>query len=146
VLVENNFFYKSGNPWTIQAGDYTGLAIRYNSIVGPMMIHTGYGDGQPVELVANITGFASGMCSGYKGGSGAASPLVWRYNVLGGGTCGTTDVNAPNGFVDPTSNLRLAGGAAAINRGDPTKYPARDIDRTARPLGGAPDAGADEAG
>jgi hypothetical protein len=35
-------------------------------------------------------------------------------------------------------------GAAAIDHGDPASYPAKDIDGQARPMGGMPDAGADE--
>jgi hypothetical protein len=53
------------------------------------------------------------------------------------------------GFANPTAgsfDLHLAAGSPALNHGDPGNYPARDIDEQGRPLGGAPDAGADEAG
>ena len=38
----------------------------------------------------------------------------------------------PAGFLDPNSNLRLSAGAAARDAGDPSSYPARDIDGQAR--------------
>jgi hypothetical protein len=39
----------------------------------------------------------------------------------------------------------LSAGSAAIDAGDPSSYPSVDIDGQRRPLGAAPDAGADEA-
>jgi hypothetical protein len=48
-------------------------------------------------------------------------------------------------FVDENGfDLHLARGSAAIDRGDPSAYPRRDIDGQRRPGGRAPDAGADE--
>jgi hypothetical protein len=143
VLIENNFFYRSGNHYAIQSGDYHNVDFRYNSIVGPMIVAGGYGDGTPVELVGNIMAFEG--CEAPRWGGGTIAPLVFRYNVLDGGTCHATDRNAPSGFVDPRNNLRLRRGAAAINRGNPKSYPMRDIDGQRRPKGGRPDAGADEA-
>jgi hypothetical protein len=143
VLIENNFFYRSGNLYEIQSGDYHGLRIRYNSFDGPILVGGGWGDGTTVELVGNIMRFSG--CSAPPTGSGPVSKLVFRYNVLDGGACGPTDTNAPGGFLDPAANLHLRSGAAAINRGEPTGFPRRDIDGQARPRGGRPDAGADEA-
>ena len=65
---------------------------------------------------------------------------------MSGGTCGATDKNAAPGFVDKNSNLHLSAGSAARNAGDPGSFPGTDIDGQSRPLGGLPDAGADEAG
>ncbi len=45
-----------------------------------------------------------------------------------------------------TTTSTSPAGSAAINAGDPTNYPNRDIDGQTRPTGTAPDAGADEAG
>ena len=70
---------------------------------------------------------------------------TWSHNVWDGAACGASDLNAPSGFVDVGSlNLHLAPGSAAIDRGDPADYPATDIDGDRRPIGPAPDAGADE--
>jgi hypothetical protein len=146
VLIENNFFYPSGNPFAIQANDFAGLDLRYNSIAQPIVIFGGEGDGSPVDLVGNVITYTAGMCSGQPHGAGPVAPLSWRYNVLAGGTCGATDRNAPSGFVDRNANLHLISGAAAVDHGDPGSFPPTDIDGVTRPLGAAPDAGADEAG
>ena len=143
ILIENNFFYPSGNTYAIQGGDWKNLKLRYNSISGPVLIGGGWGDGTPVEFVGNIMRFSG--CQAARTGSEPVSPFVYRYNILDGGRCHSTDRNSPNGFVDSAKNLRLRPGAAAINRGDPNHYPRRDIDGQRRPKGGRPDAGADEA-
>ena len=50
-----------------------------------------------------------------------------------------------SGFVGRSDDLHLTSTAAAINVGNPTTYPATDID--GQPRGGnRPDAGADERG
>ncbi len=68
------------------------------------------------------------------------------YNVWSNdSSCGPTDIHAPTGYVDAANfDYHLVPGAAAINRGSPTDFPAHDIDRQARPMGGRADAGADE--
>jgi hypothetical protein len=86
------------------------------------------------------------MRAGSCTAQGSPVPINWRHNVIQGGTCGSTDRNAPYGFMDVNNNLHLAPGAAALNAGDPASFPARDLDGQTRPQGGAPDAGADEAG
>lgn len=48
--------------------------------------------------------------------------------------------------MDVNNNLHLAPGAAAINPGDPTSFPGFDFEGQGQPIGGASDAGADEAG
>ena len=147
VTIENNFIYESGNPFSIQAVNYPGLRIRYNSIVGPIVVFGGQGDGIPVEITGNILGYTAGMCDAQPLGSGSANsttdPLTWRYNVISGGTCGGTDRNAVYGYTNQDTDLHLGAGAAAINAGDPTSYPSTDIDGNTRSAG-TPDAGADE--
>jgi hypothetical protein len=77
--------------------------------------------------------------------SGCTSTVVFRYNVWDGAACGTSDVNAPSGFVDANRfDLRLTPSSAAVDHGDPENFPPTDIDGQTRPLGSAPDAGADE--
>ena len=142
IVLENNFFFASGNTYAIQANDWAGLVLRYNSIVGPILFFGGYGDGTPIELVGNVMGFS--QCKASKSGEGPVAPLRYRYNVLQGGRCHATDRNAPAGFVDPSRDLHLRPGAAAIGRGDPRSFPPRDIDGQRRPQARRPDAGADE--
>jgi hypothetical protein len=93
-----------------------------------------------MDFIGNIMGFNG--CTA----EGNGVPINWRHNVMQGGTCHPTDRNAPAGFLDVNNNLHLGSGSAAINAGDPTYYPPLDIDGQSRPLGLAPDSGADEAG
>jgi len=138
VLLENNFFYPSGNAYAIQMDDYANVRLRYNSISGPIVIFDRAGPGTGMSFVGNVMRFS--------GCSAESSPvrIQWRYNVMQGGTCNRTDRNAPNGFIDPAQNLHLKRSAAAIGRGDPSLFPRRDIDGQRRPRGRRPDAGADE--
>ncbi|HWM16746.1 MAG TPA: hypothetical protein VNP97_09175, partial [Microbacterium sp.] len=62
ILIENNFFYRSGNHYAINAGDWANLDFRYNSIAGPIIVGSGWGDGTPVEFVGNVMGM--GECQG----------------------------------------------------------------------------------
>ncbi len=140
ILLENNFFYPSGNTYTLQGEDFENFDMRYNSLSGPLLLYNGPSAGTGMDFVGNV--LRASPCTAQNN----AAPINWRYNVIQGGTCGSTDRNAASGFVDPNNNLHLASGAAARNAGDPAGYPGSDIDGQARPLGGAPDAGADEAG
>jgi len=139
VTLENNFIYASGNSFTIQANDFDNLDLKYNSIAGPIVIFNREGGGTSMDFIGNNLGYTAGMCSAENSGV----PINWRYNVMSGGTCGSTDRNAANGFIDRNTNLHLAAGAAAINAGDPNNYPNSDIDGNTR-TPGSPDAGADE--
>lgn len=140
ILLENNFFYPGGNMYPIQGEDFHNFDLRYNSIAGPILIYNTAAPGTDMDFVGNVLRASS--CTA----QGSGVPINWRYNVIQGGSCGPTDRNAASGFVSGSANLHLAPGAAAINAGDPASFPARDIDGQARPAGGAPDAGADEAG
>jgi hypothetical protein len=76
--------------------------------------------------------------------------VTYSYNVWRGAQCGPTDLNVASlGFLNSTPgsfDLHLAAGSPAINRGDPGNYPVADFDGQTRPMGGVPDAGADEKG
>lgn len=64
-----------------------------------------------------------------------------------GAACGPNDfiVGGDVGYVDSaTLDLHLGPGSAAVDRGNPLEFPTHDIDGDARPVGLAPDAGADE--
>ena len=75
---------------------------------------------------------------------GVPSGAEAEYNVWYGGEAkkyGTHDQLAAAGFADEaTLDLELTAGAAAIKHGDPSNYPATDINGNARP--NPPDAGA----
>jgi hypothetical protein len=114
---------------------YTNITVRNNSALQPISFEAGPPISN-VQMIANVGPMDS-----------CRSGITYLYNVWSGAKCGATDKNAASGFVDPsTLNLHLAPGSAALNAGDPASYPATDIDGQSRPMGPAPDAGADEAG
>jgi hypothetical protein len=140
VTIENNVFHDAtdGGFFAIQSNAFANLLIRNNSLEQEFVIFTGpdQGPNTNVRVIANVGPRASYACE---------DGVIFRYNVWAGGTCGPTDVNAPSGFVNPAAgDFHLRAGAAAIDHGDPTSYPADDIEGDARPRGRAPDAGADE--
>jgi hypothetical protein len=138
VLLENDFFYPSGNAYAIQMSDLQNLDLRYNSIAGPIIIFDRAGPGTGMDFIGNI--LTAGSCTAEANGV----PINWRYNLISGGTCGPTDRNAPAGFIDARTNLHLRRTSRAIGAGDPRSYPKRDINGQKRPAGRGPDAGADE--
>ena len=123
---------------------WNGLLVRNNSAVVAMR-HPDCSRGcTNVRYSGNISplpGYYPAAC---------VAGVVYRDNVWTGGTnrCDSTDITVSSpGFVDAGSgNLHLTASSPAINRGDPTSFPATDIDGNVRPMGPAPDAGADEAG
>ena len=121
ILIENNFFYPSGNAYAIQAGDFANLAFRYNSISGPVLVFgrsaTARAVGVRREHHANF-----GDCGAGRRRRTVA-PLIYRYNVLRGGRCSPTDIDAPNGFIDPNRDLHLKASQPQSTRGYPKNYP-----------------------
>jgi hypothetical protein len=140
LTIENNFFSSSndGGFYSIEANAFENLLIRYNSLAQALKIFTGSDQGPNinVRVIANVGPYQSWACE---------TGVIYRYNVWDGASCDATDLNAPSGFVDAsTENLHLLSTSAAVGHGDPTSFPATDIDGDRRPSGGTPDAGADE--
>jgi chitodextrinase len=137
ALLENNFFdcCYSGY-YSLGFGGVDGpMTVRFNS----MTLGMGWLGGSVEGLTLD-----SNVVSGNN--SANCSEATWRYNVVASGSsCGGGGVVAPTGFVGEPDDLHLTAGAAAINLGNPTAYPATDIDGQARG-GNRPDAGADERG
>jgi hypothetical protein len=139
VTIENNFFGTANGylalDFNSNTSSLTNVLIRNNSAtqqlyLGPVPTL------ENVRVVGNVAPLAPWTCD---------TRITYAFNVWNGGTCGPTDIDAPPGFVDAaTGDLRLAPGAAAIDRGDPADYPAADIDGNPRPRGAGPDAGAAE--
>jgi hypothetical protein len=143
MTFENNWFDK---PWPDgtyaisfsqpdSGGTYENVLIRNNSFVTPLLLRPEI-NWRNLQVIGNVGVRTGGDCRDY----------VSRYNVWSSmAPCSTTDRQAPPGFVNPSAfDLHLRPDSAAVDRGDPTSYPATDIDGEARPRGGAPDAGADE--
>jgi len=143
VLVENNWFDEptDGGSYAIDIHPDNGtvphnFTLRYNSIDSSVLIYTGF-TYENMVVDSNIGRISSCDTPG----------VTYRYNVWGNEKCGATDRTGAPGFVNPdgsTFDLHLKPGSAAIDAGNPGSYPARDIDGTARPRGGHPDAGASE--
>ena len=141
ILIENSWFEEplaGSGYYAVRFGDYMGafrdITVRNNSWTGLLSI--GDSPKTNVNFIGNVGPLSQGECK---------SGINYRYNVWNGARCGSTDKNAPSGFVNASGfDLHLAPGSAAINAGDPNNYPNTDIDGQSRPLGGTPDAGADE--
>ncbi len=114
----------------------TDLKFRYNSSPNAV-IFSDTDTGGPYLITGNYMGYNSSLC-----GPG----ITTDYNVFSGGGCGTNDVSVGAlKFASPsTNNYHLASNSEAKGRGNPTNYPAQDIDGDLRPDGTLPDAGADE--
>ena len=142
--IENNVFAPSvsGGFYSLQfnsnASALRNILIRNNSSTQEFLIDNAQPTITNVRVVANVAPMSSYLCS---------SRVTYTRNVWQGATCNASDKNAPSGFRNAAAlDYRLSAGSAAINAGDPTNFPATDMDGQARPLGGAPDAGAYESG
>jgi len=142
ILIENNYFGPGPQYYAIELRDTnprTRVDYRYNTFYKFVGVGPGYGDFRG-NIIAH-----SGGCPG--------SGYTVKYNVWGddlGRTCGdSTNISVPSSsFTTDGAGYDLATGhlgsaSAAIGRGDPTDFPATDIDGQTRPIG-AVDAGADE--
>lgn len=72
---------------------------------------------------------------------------LWNNNPTNyeGVDPGPYDISADPLLVDPThGNFHLAPGSSCIDAGDPVNYPVTDFEGDPRPIGLAPDIGADE--
>jgi chitodextrinase len=149
ILVEDNMFASTGPTVDSSLGlntntrSWNGLNVRNNSTIAYMR-HPDCTNGcTNVRYSGNVSRlFGSWQCVGQ---------VTYRDNVWtrsNGQTCNTTDLAvADPAYVNPGgADLHLRSGSPALNQGDPTNAPPIDFDNQPRPLGPAPDAGADEAG
>jgi len=146
LTIENNVFASTGPNAMSGLGlntnttSWNGLNVRNNSALVSMRHPECGGRCTNVKYSGNISPLAgSWQC---------VSAVTYRNNVWTGtgGSCDSTDKSITNpGFVNAgAGDLHLTASSAAINAGDPANYPGLDIDGQARPMGGLPDAGADE--
>ncbi len=96
---------------------------------------------------ACATSVTSPCVSPWRAATATFSHNVWYApGALAGEVLATDRPVLDPGYLDlPGGNLRLGPRSPAINAGDPSDYPPRDIEGERRPEGRAPDAGADEA-
>jgi hypothetical protein len=145
VLIENNFFDAArslvGAPtyYALNIRECTNCTVRYNSWLQAPRMPTG---------AISLNNVYKGNVGVYNSWECTPPGVTFSYNVWIGAKCAATDKNVGDAmFVDVNSvNLHLRPGSPAINAGDPNSAPTVDIDGQSRPMGPAPDAGADEAG
>jgi hypothetical protein len=145
IVLENNFIDQSydatgGTTFNgLQIGECTNCVIRNNSWLqnAHLPANPPYGE---ISLNNVVVGNAGLQDDCGNGG------IVFSHNVWHGVSCGPTDKNVTSlGFANPAAmDLHLLLGSPAIDAGDPANFPVTDIDGQARPIGPAPDAGADE--
>jgi chitodextrinase len=145
LTIENNVFNperRGGASLSIGAsGDSCdSVVIQYNTLITASSI---FDCSTSMIVRGNILPYArGGLCSYDK------TPQ-YSYNVwLSGPACGPTDRVCTPAFVNAAAldfHLALTD-TCAKDHGDPLNYPATDFDGGSRPLGLAPDAGADETG
>jgi hypothetical protein len=143
VVVENNLILPGKMPYysvlfNDDISEIDGLVFRYNTMVSAVSFATDLND---ASVVANIA--PDGDCHG---------DARYEFNVWQGeepDPCSRSDTvvrgreDAINSVVDREG--RLLPDSPAIDRGDPSAYPPRDIEGVRRPIGDRPDAGAYEA-
>jgi hypothetical protein len=144
ILIENNFFDCCGSGYySVMLGgghgeSYVNALIRNNSANKSMTPGTDNSVSNVHFVANNVPGIPGCTRSG----------ITSRYNVLhdsGASLCGPYDKLVPSGFLNSsTFDFHLRANAAARDAGDPSDFPATDIDGEPRPQGAAPDAGADE--
>ncbi|MEA2659841.1 MAG: hypothetical protein QOF64_2440 [Candidatus Binatota bacterium] len=151
VVIENNFFdccrsgfysvYLSGQPALNGGSPFRDFLIRFNSA------NKGFAVGETTTDAASDVRFDSNVAPIPNRLLCAWTGVSWSYNVWQGkgSRCSKSDRVARPGFLDPVNlDFRLRRGAAPVDRGNPTDFPARDIEGNRRPSGRAPDAGAYE--
>lgn len=150
------FYIETQNPSVTVCDRYN---ILYNSF------NEGASNGTGVAFLFQCASSSNVVIKGNVGArSAGCGGATWSYNVWqassdAGSLCGTGDVRVNGvtgqvdniGFVSPdvaTPDLHLAAGSAARNAGDPSNFPATDIDHDSRALPAGNnenvDSGADE--
>jgi hypothetical protein len=163
VTVENNVFthtlnedasWHDGSSFVIPNGaggqnQVNNWVVRYNTFEVPPDITSTPGTGDDNH---------SAQFYGNLGADPDCGLPEWTYSYNVGSTCGATgEVSVANAvntsssrsqspfYVDaPNGDFHLRAGVVPVDRGDPSRYPARDNDGTPRPVGSAADAGAYE--
>jgi hypothetical protein len=144
VLLENDYFGPGPEFYSILIADFIPtidtFRLRYNTISKRVSW-----DAPAVnsEMVGNIFPYEN-----------CPSGVKFAFNVIQdaeSNRCSSTDrrITGPDFTISATgvdASGHLTRSSSAIGRGDPKDFPARDIDGEKRPLGRAPDAGADEFG
>ena len=129
----------SENSTLCNAGDScAGNFVLRNNTINTQIGHFG---GTTLTFTGNVCKVSATDCVPGEGGTKNVS-----YNTFASGSTGTNAVTCMPAFLSDGYHLSSSD-TCAKGRGNPSSYPATDIDGGARPQGGSvPDAGADEVG
>jgi hypothetical protein len=150
-LIENNFFdFTSTAPFSVRLSGPTSpnpcenVLVRYNSSLQRMWSDCPAAGTNGIRFTSNV----NYEQDNYHCSTSMQQGATWDHNVYETGIpCGRGDVVGPVYYKDRANlDLHLLPGSTAFDRGDPSSFPATDIDGQSRPMGAGPDAGADEAG
>lgn len=168
LLIENNYFSGSlaHNALVLTVNNLNGsqdnMSVRFNSFYRTgMNINNECNNGKDTTICTGsinnnrVYGNIGTGCPSLDFGQGSMSGTGWTtgYNIEAVGKQGictgdsTSRFRTSFAYVSPGApayDLRLQPGAPALGAGDPSSYPARDINGNLRPLRVAPDAGADQ--
>jgi hypothetical protein len=150
IILENNWFGTAQLGYNIvYVGEAQGVTMRNNSFTGGMYVDGPTSSG--VTMVNNMLNVDAYTCQTL-----ASASDLFDYNLSPNTCSGAKHHLVKAGLVAQYTNgsttdaaafdLHLKAGATAIDEGSPTGSAANDFDRQARPIGGAPDIGADEYG
>jgi hypothetical protein len=165
VVIENNFFDEPGSHGgSLSSGSYSlyitpfssghsisNILVRNNTSIATMYVDTATPGGivSNAQVIGNLGEMAQYQCIA-PGHGVTYSHNVWYSDFSTSKACGPTDKvlsggHAAVGFANYGAfDLHLTDSSPAVNAGDPASFAVNDIDGQTRPLGGAPDAGADE--
>ncbi|MCW3001750.1 MAG: hypothetical protein JWQ20_1048 [Conexibacter sp.] len=150
ITIENTWFGPAQLGYnSLYVGDAVGVTVRNNSFSDSLYVSP---TSSGVSFVGNILGRVDGStCS-----SAVSSSDVFDYNMSPSSCSGAkhhvTNSAVLSQFVNAGASaasamdLHLKAGAMAIDRDTSGNYPANDYDGQGRPIGTAPDIGADEWG
>jgi hypothetical protein len=149
LVVENNVMRGLFDSFQgVQIGENPGsqyrcdVTFRYNTYD----VSVGRANAPPRLFCSSQQVYGNIFTTGPGSGAGSQCLSGWSYNVFESGACGEHATVVKNAFfVERGSDYHLRPGSPAIGRGDPKRFPARDVDGTKRPAGAIPDAGFDEA-
>lgn len=158
VVIENNWFGCPVNNSFATNGANTcdgQTSLQFNAVstfTNWVIRHNSFARGGAATGDGNRASFSNVVFVGNTGLAPSSdvcgkAGVTFARNAWVGQTCGSSDRSISNPFMSDlvgAEDLHLVAGSGAIDAGDPSNAPSADIDGQGRPMGSAPDAGADE--
>jgi hypothetical protein len=134
---------------SLYVGGATNVTVRNSSFMQSMYVSS---SAVNVRMISNIFAAMDAYTCQYNASNSTVYDYNMSQNACTGATHHTVNAGLASQFVNanasPSSalDLHLTAGAAAIDKASPTGSTTTDYDGHPRPVGAAPDAGADEYG